>query len=96
VTDMSVIDSKWRQALFLEMASRDNGITAQEVHDEAARRGDTATVEAYLNLGRRLALRGRLNSSKDDARTRDGSVREMMNSGSTRIVSPISWTPNIR
>ena len=62
--DAAAIDSKWRQALFLDLAAQPDGVTAQDVHEEAGRRGDTATVEAYLNLGRRLTIRGRLRSAK--------------------------------
>lgn len=52
--------SKERQALFLELASQGEGVTAQQVYEEALRRGDNVTIEAYHNLGRRLAHRGLL------------------------------------
>jgi hypothetical protein len=51
-------NSKTRQALFIELASRPDGVTAQQVFEEAIKRGDTVTVEAFHNLGRRLAHRG--------------------------------------
>jgi hypothetical protein len=53
-------NSKTRQALFIELASRQDGVTAQQVFEEAVKRGDTVTVEAFHNLGRRLAHRGLL------------------------------------
>ena len=61
--------SKEREHLFLEMVSRTSGITAQDVYEEAMRRGDTVSPEAYFNLGRRLALRGVLRVIKADNRT---------------------------
>lgn len=59
-----------RQILFLEMASRAGGSTAQEVYEVAQSKGDTATIEAYHNLGRRLEHRGILTKEKDDRQTR--------------------------
>lgn len=52
--------AKERQALFLELASGPEGVTAQQVYEEAKGRGDSVTIEAYHNLGRRLAHRGLL------------------------------------
>ena len=34
-------NSKTRQALFIELAARPDGVTAQQVFDEAVKRGDT-------------------------------------------------------
>lgn len=65
------MDSKKREGLFLEMALRAGGATAQEVFDTAGERGSTVTVEAFHNLGRRLVSRGMLSASRDpDGRTR--------------------------
>src|SRR6266568_3207776 len=58
--DPSRLTAKERQALFLEMAARSEGVTAQQVYEEASQRGDTVTIEAYHNLARRLAHRGLL------------------------------------
>jgi hypothetical protein len=58
-----------RQQLFLELASRPDGVTAQKVYEEALRLGDSVTVEAYHNLGRRLAHRGLLVAEKEDRLT---------------------------
>jgi len=58
-----------RQQLFIELASRPDGVTAQQVHEEALRLGDNVTVEAYHNLGRRLAHRGLLVAEKEDRLT---------------------------
>src|SRR5262245_235309 len=52
--------AKERQELFLQMAGHVDGVTAQQVHEEASRRGDAVTIEAYHNLGRRLVHRGLL------------------------------------
>src|SRR5215469_13610159 len=60
--------AKERQALFLELASREEGVTAQQVYEEAKARGDSVTIEAYHNLGRRLAHRGLLVPSAADGR----------------------------
>lgn len=49
-----------RQELFLQMAAHAEGVTAQQVHEEASRRGDAVTIESYHNLGRRLVHRGLL------------------------------------
>jgi hypothetical protein len=54
------LNAKERQALFLEMAAQADDVTAQQVYEEATRRGDSVTVEAYHNLGRRLVHRGLL------------------------------------
>src|SRR5688572_27031163 len=58
-----------RQQLFLELAARPEGATAQQVYDEAKQRGDTVTVEAYHNVGRRLTHRGLLVAEKEDRNT---------------------------
>src|SRR5205809_5761073 len=58
-----------RQQLFLELAARSEGATAQQVYEEAKQRGDTVTVEAYHNVGRRLTHRGLLVAEKDDRNT---------------------------
>lgn len=65
----SAITAKERQALFIELASRDTGVTAQQAYDAGKQRGDSVTIEAYHNLGRRLAHRGLLYSEKDDRQT---------------------------
>lgn len=64
------ISAKARQALFIELASRPSGATAQEAYEEGRARGDNVTIEAYYNLGRRLAHRGLLVSEKEDRQTR--------------------------
>jgi hypothetical protein len=58
-----------RQQLFIELAARPEGTTAQQVFDEAKQRGDTVTIEAYHNLGRRLKHRGLLVAEKEDRNT---------------------------
>ena len=64
------LNAKERQALFLELAARSGGVTAQQVYEEATRRGDAVTVEAYHNLGRRLVHRGLLvNAGAKDRHT---------------------------
>jgi hypothetical protein len=63
------MDAKQRRALFLEMAARPEGTTAQEVYDAAVAHGDGARAEAYHNIGRRLVTRGFLRSSKEGPRT---------------------------
>ena len=47
-----------RKRIFLELASRADGVTAAEVYEHALRLGDTVTEEAYYNLARRLVHRG--------------------------------------
>jgi hypothetical protein len=69
-TEPGPFNAKERQALFLEFAAKKGGITAQEVYDEAVRRGDTVTIEAYHNLARRLAHRGLLVADKQEKQTR--------------------------
>lgn len=56
----SRLSSAERQTLFLELAARPDGATAQQVFEEALKRGDTVTIEAFHNLGRRLVHRGLL------------------------------------
>lgn len=58
-----------RQHLFLELAARPEGTTAHQVYEEAKQRGDTVTIEAYYNLGRRLSHRGLLLAEKENGRT---------------------------
>jgi hypothetical protein len=58
-----------RQQLFLELAARSEGATAQQVYEAAKQRGDTVTVEAYHNVGRRLTHRGLLVAEKEDRNT---------------------------
>ena len=47
-----------REALFMELAGRRDGVTVRTVHEEAHSQGDRATEEAYYNLARRLEHRG--------------------------------------
>lgn len=56
---------KERQALFIELATRSEGVTAQEAFEEGSARGDAVTIEAYHNLARRLTHRGLLSHEKD-------------------------------
>lgn len=58
-----------RQALFLEMAQSSEGATAQQIYEKGAERGDDVSIEAYFNLGRRLAHRGMLKAEKSGNRT---------------------------
>src|SRR5258708_31219738 len=58
-----------RQQLFLELAGRPEGATAQQVYEEANQRGDTVTVEADHNVGRRLTHRGLFVAEKQDRNT---------------------------
>ena len=51
-------DKKRREALFLELAGQQDGVTARAVYEVALSRGDQATEEAYYNLARRLEHRG--------------------------------------
>lgn len=67
-TDHSHFTSKERHDLFLQMAAHAEGVTAQQVHEEASRRGDTVTLEAYHNLGRRLVHRGLLVNAGNSGR----------------------------
>lgn len=69
MNDGRELTARERQALFLEMATRSGGITAQIVYDEAIKLGDSVTIEAYHNLGRRLAHRGLLVAEKSDRTT---------------------------
>ena len=69
-SSMSKIDSpKDRQKLFLELAGREGGITAEEVYEKASSLGDSATPEAYYNMGRRLAHKGILLAEKRGRKT---------------------------
>lgn len=62
--------SKEREALFVEMAAKAGGTTAQEVYKAACARGDNVTEESYFNLGRRLAHRGILVADRTSKPTR--------------------------
>src|SRR5437867_358286 len=64
------LSARHREELFVHLARNGNGITAQEVFEEARKRGDSVTVEAYHNLGRRLVHRGVLVADKSDRQTR--------------------------
>src|SRR5688572_26030817 len=66
---MAGFNARQRQALFIELASLPSGATAQQIHEEAVRRGDSVTVEAYHNLGRRLSHRGLIQAEKADRQT---------------------------
>lgn len=54
------MDGAAKRQLFIEMASRPDGTTANDVHAAAIAQGATDTIEAFHNLGRRLARGGRL------------------------------------
>lgn len=64
------LSPKERQALFIELATRAEGITAQEAFEEGKTRGDSVTIEAYHNLARRLSHRGLLVHEKDGRHSR--------------------------
>jgi hypothetical protein len=64
------VTSKQREQLFIRLAKRKGGATAQDVFDEGCKLGDTVTIEAYHNLGRRLVHRGVLVADKSDRQTR--------------------------
>lgn len=59
-----------RETLFLELASQPAGVSGMEAHTAGATRGDTVTVEAYHNLGRRLVSRGLVRAEQGDRVTR--------------------------
>ena len=63
------LDARQRQALFLDMASRNGGTTAQDVYEAGQQKGDEVSLEAYFNLGRRLAHRGLLKADRSGDRT---------------------------
>src|SRR5438445_6228565 len=63
------LTSRERQALLVELASRDSGVTAQDAFEAAIARGDSVTPEAFHNLGRRLAHRGLLVADKSAKQT---------------------------
>jgi len=63
------LTARERQALFVELASRDSGVTAQDAFEAASARGDSVTQEAFHNLGRRLAHRGILVADKSGRQT---------------------------
>ncbi len=54
------MDGPAKRQLFIELATRPEGATANDVHAAAIERGATDTIEAFHNLGRRLAHGGRL------------------------------------
>ncbi len=54
------LDAAAKRQLFVELASRAEGATANDVHAAASAQGANDTIEAYHNLGRRLARAGRL------------------------------------
>lgn len=54
------MDGAAKRQLFIEMASRHEGTTANDVHAAAIAQGASDTIEAFHNLGRRLARGGRL------------------------------------
>jgi len=62
--------SKRREELFIRMAKRPEGVTTQELFDEGRKLGDTVTIEAYHNLGRRLVHRGVLLADKSERQTK--------------------------
>src|SRR4051812_8263072 len=68
--DGSGFSSRQREEMFLRMAKRKDGTTAQEVFEEGKKSGDGVTVEAYHNLGRRLVHRGVMVADKSDRQTR--------------------------
>lgn len=59
-----------RETLFLELASLPTGVSGMEAHAAGHARGDAVTVEAYHNLGRRLASRGLVRAEQNDRVTR--------------------------
>jgi hypothetical protein len=59
-----------REELFVHLARKPDGVTAQEVFEVARKRGDYVTIEAYHNLGRRLTHRGVLAADRSDRQTR--------------------------
>jgi hypothetical protein len=67
--ESGAFDSKKRQALFLEMAAKGSGVTAQVVYERGKAEGDTVTEEAYHNAARRLAHRGLLVADKSARQT---------------------------
>ena len=54
------MDGASKRQLFIELASRLQGATANDVHAAALEQGATDTIEAFHNLGRRLTRSGRL------------------------------------
>lgn len=54
------LDGAAKRQLFIELASRPEGATANDVHAAASAQGADDTIEAYHNLGRRLTRSGRL------------------------------------
>jgi hypothetical protein len=68
--ESATITSKQREEMFLRLAARPDGTTAQEVFEEGRKAGDFVTVEAYHNLGRRLVHRGVLLADKSDRQTK--------------------------
>lgn len=64
------LSSKEREALFVRLAKGPEGTTAQAVFEEGRKLGDSVTVEAYHNLGRRLVHRAVLVADRSDRHTR--------------------------
>ena len=61
-----ITTSSQRRSLFIELATRSGGVSVTDVFEEAQRRGDTVTLEAYYNLARRLAHRGLVVAESSD------------------------------
>lgn len=55
-----VFTSVRRRELLLELVARPEGASVHEIHRRASELGDTATLEAYYNMARRLVHRGLL------------------------------------
>jgi hypothetical protein len=60
VAEEAAFTSHSRRELFLNLATAPDGVTVAEVHERARERGDTATIEAYHNIARRLSHRALL------------------------------------
>jgi hypothetical protein len=58
-----------RRALFLRLAARTQGVTAQDVYAEGIAKGDDVSAEAYFNLARRLTHAGLMRADKTGDRT---------------------------
>lgn len=62
-------DARQRQSLFIDLAGRAEGTTAQSVYEAGREKGDSVSQEAYFNLGRRLTHRGLLKADRTGDRT---------------------------
>ena len=60
---------KERQKLFIDMSGKEGGVTAEDVYNKAVQSGDTASLEAYYNMGRRLTHKGILCAEKKGRKT---------------------------